>query len=75
MKKQIIILSLVSATALLTLQSNRTGSHSAAGNRTGSNGITTGCASCHGNNNSAATIVQIEISSNGVPVTSYTPGI
>ena len=70
-KKQILFI-LTIPFVIIGLQSYKKGPTNNVGNRTGSNGLTTGCSSCHGNKN-AATQVTIELLENGNPVTKYTP--
>lgn len=64
---------MAAAVAFVTFQSYQNGTHGNLGNRTGSNGTTTGCVTCHGNS-SAATAVSLRLLKDGSPVASYTPG-
>lgn len=73
MKKQIITSTLAAAVAFVTFQSYQNGTHGSLGNRTGSNGSTTGCATCHGSSN-AATTVGVKLFKDGNQVAAYTPG-
>ncbi|MCO6461798.1 MAG: T9SS type A sorting domain-containing protein [Saprospiraceae bacterium] len=73
MNKSIIILTLLIPFAFIGLQSYENGPTDNVGNRTGSNGLKSGCSSCHGNKN-AATIVNIEFLDQGNVVHSYIPG-
>lgn len=72
MRKNQVLLLLAIPFVFIGLQSYKKGPTNSVGNRTGSNGISTGCSSCHGNKNSA-TQVSIELLENGNPVSKYTP--
>lgn len=73
MKKKLLIFTFSAATAFITFQSYQNGPHSGAGNRTGSDGTTTGCGTCHGSSTSA-TSVSVKLMKDGSEVTMYTPG-
>ncbi len=74
MKRKLLTISAVGIGMLLAVSSMQSGTHGTLGNRTGSNGVSDGCNSCHGNNANTATVVNIELLSGGNPVTTYTPG-
>ena len=73
MKRKILSFASVGVFLAVVLSSMQTGTHGNLGNRTGSNGGSDGCNSCHGNSN-PATSVMITLLDNGTPVTTYTPG-
>lgn len=73
MKKRIISFTLILPISIIGFQSYKSGPTSSTGNRTGSNGSNTGCASCHGSK-STSTSVSIELLDGGTAVTSYIPG-
>lgn len=73
MKKRIILFALILPISVIGFQSYKNGPTSSTGNRTGSNGSSKGCASCHGSK-STSTSVSIELLDAGTTVTSYIPG-
>ncbi|PZF73512.1 choice-of-anchor V domain-containing protein [Taibaiella soli] len=75
MCKKFILFSAFAGMAIVTLSSYQNGPYQGGNlNRTGSAGSSANCSGgCHGSN-TASTIVNITLSSNGQTVTSYTPG-
>ncbi|RQO30180.1 hypothetical protein DBR32_11395 [Taibaiella sp. KBW10] len=73
MKKKFLMFASVGVFSAIVLSSYQTGTHGTLGNRTGSDGNTTGCVSCHGNQNSATTATVILLDGT-TPVTAYVPG-
>lgn len=74
MKINFILVGVSLALGALFFSSYQTGTYTTQGNRTGSNGASTGCATCHGSAPSAATNVNIVLKLGAVTVTEYTPG-
>lgn len=74
MKKKYVLFLAACGIASLTLSSYDSNLYSHVGNRTGSTGSNTGCATCHGSSASSSTSVTVDMLQNGSTVTTYTPG-
>lgn len=72
MKKRALLIPVFGIFAYLTLSSDSNGP---GGNKTGSRGVTAGCATCHGGTATAGVTIAFELDSAGTPVTRYKPGM
>ena len=73
MKKKLLSIASVGLLATIVLSSYQGGTHTTLGNRTQSQGGTTGCFNCHGNQNSATTVT-LTLMDGSTVVTEYEPG-
>lgn len=73
MKKKLLSIASVGVLATIVLSSYQGGTHNALGNRTQSQGGSTGCFNCHGNQNSATTVT-LTLMDGSTEVTEYEPG-